>query len=483
VGDVLDRDATAVADAVRAGDVSAREVLEATMARLEERNPVVNAVVAVRDAALDDVDRGLPDGPLTGVPFVVKDLGVDVAGLPITNGSRLFAGVIAERDSEVVARYRGAGVVIIGTTNTPEFGRNASTEPLLYGPSRNPHRLTHSTGGSSGGTAAAVAVGIVPAGHGNDGGGSIRIPASACGLIGLKPSRGRTPAAPRYNAMAYPMGINHALTRSVRDTALLLDVARGPVTGDPYVIAPPARPYVDEVGAPPGRCRVAVSCSTPGGDPIDPDCETGVRRTAALLEELGHQVTEAEPPYPREALATAMRVFMSVPLAVDIDARLAALHRDLEDDDLEPFTRMLYESVRPLRAADVIVAHQQLEHAARALGPFFADHDLLLTATIARPVPPLGLLDTSDIPAMLTNAGAFSALTSPWNVTGQPAISLPAGFDQLGLPVGAQLVAGYGREDLLIRVASQLEQASEWRSGPVWPAVGPGTESGPAGSR
>jgi amidase len=475
VGDVLDRDATAVAEAVRSGEVSASEVLDASMARLAERNPVVNAVVAVRAAARDDVGRGLPDGPLTGVPFVVKDLGVDVAGMPTTNGSRLFVGGTAERDSEIVARYRRAGVVIIGTTNSPELGRNASTEPLLHGPTRNPHRLSHSPGGSSGGTAAAVAVGIVPAGHGNDGGGSIRIPASACGLIGLKPSRGRTPAAPRYNAMAYPMGVNHALTRTVRDTALLLDVAQGPVSGDPYVIAPPLRPFVDEVGAPPGRCRVAMSCSTPAGDPIDAACESGVRRIAALLEELGHDVTEAEPPYPTEALSTAMRVFMSLPMAVDIDARLAVLHRDLQDDDLEPFTRMLYDSVRSLRPADVIVAHQQLEEAARSLGPFFADHDLLLTATMARPVPPLGLLDTSDIPAMLANAGPFSTLTSPWNVTGQPAISLPAGVDDDGLPLGAQLVAGFGREDLLIRVASQLEETAAWPSAPVWPTVGVGT--------
>ena len=228
------------------------------MGRLEERNPVVNAVVAVRDAAVDDVERGLPEGPLTGLPFVIKDLGVDVAGLPITNGSRLFAGVIAEHGSENVARYRRAGVVIIGTTNTPEFGRNASTGPSLYGRTRNPHRLTHSAGGSSGGTAAAVAVGIVPPATAMTAAGRSGFPAAACGLVGLKPSRGRTPAVPRYNAMAYPMAVNHTLTRSVRVNALLLDVAQGPVGGDPYVIAPPLRPYADEVGAPPGRCRVAV---------------------------------------------------------------------------------------------------------------------------------------------------------------------------------------------------------------------------------
>ena len=328
---------------------------------------------------------------------------MDVAGQPITNGSRLFAGVIAERDSEIVARYRRAGVVIIGTTNTPEFGRNASTEPSLYGPTRNPHRLTHLAGGSSGGTAAAVAVGIVPAGHGNDGGGSIRIPASACGLVGLKPSRGRTPAAPRYNAMAYPMAANHAL-----------DAQRSRHGPSPRRRARPGgRGSVRDCAAAQALYRrsrrstravpVAVSCSTPAGDAIDADCEAAVRHTAALLAELGHEVTEAEPPYPTDALAAAMRVFMSVPMAVDIDARLAALHRQLDDDDLEPFTRMLYESVRSLRPADVIVAHQQLEHAARVLGPFFTRHELLLTATLSRPVPFLGLLDTSDIPAMGAN--------------------------------------------------------------------------------
>jgi amidase len=371
-----------------------------------------------------------------------------------------------------VLRYRRAGLVIIGMTNTPELGRNASTEPALFGPTRNPHRLTHSPGGSSGGTAAAVAAGIVTAGHGNDGGGSLRIPASACGLVGLKPSRGRTPAAPRRVAMSYPLGVNNALTRTVRDAALLLDVAAGPVAGDPYLIPPPRRPYVEEVGAPPGRCRIAVCTITPGGEAVHDDCRAAVDDVAGVLSDLGHEVTEAAPDYPLDALGVAMRVFMSAPLAADIDARLADLGRGLRDGDLEPLTRMLYESGRALRGSDVIVAHQELERAAVTIGAFFTDHDLLVTPTMARPAPPLGLLDTFNVEAMTREAGIFAALTSPYNVTGQPAVSLPLGADRTGLPIGVQLVAGFGCEDVLLRVASQLEAARPWATRPAWPPPG-----------
>jgi amidase len=463
-------DATAIAIAVAKGEVSAREVVDFALARIDERNPSINAIVARRDdAARAEVDAGLPAGPLTGVPVVVKDLGATVAGMPATGGSRLFADVVATEDSEMVARYRRAGAVVVGLTNTPELGRNGSTEPLLFGPARNPHLLTHSTGGSSGGTAAAVAAGIVPAGHANDGGGSIRIPASACGLVGLKPSRGRTPGAPKFNAMAYPLAVNHALTRTVRDCALLLDVAQGPVAGDPYVVAPPLRPYIDEVGAPVERCRVAVSTTTPAGNHVDPDCAAAVERAVALLGELGHIVGEASPEYPLDAIQTAMRAFMAAPLAVDIDARLAELGRELRDDDLEPMTRMIYEGGTHLRGTDVVIAHQELERAAHVVGSFFEQHDLVVTATIARTVPPLGLLDTTNIAAMQRHAGIVAALTSPFNVTGQPAISLPFGVDRHGLPVGVQIVAAFGREDLLLRVAAQLEATGAWDAHPFWP--------------
>jgi amidase len=475
MADELDTsDATGLAAAIRTGALSARDAVAASLRRIEERNAVLNAIVAVRDGdeVLADLERHPPTGPLAGVPFVVKDLGAAVAGLPSTSGSRLWAGAVATADSEIVARYRRAGLVPLAMTNTPELGRNASTEPLLFGPTRNPHSLAHSAGGSSGGTAAAVAAGMVPAGHGNDGGGSIRIPASACGLVGLKPSRARTPSHPRRSLFAYPLGVNHALTRTVRDSALLLDIAAGPVAGDPYVVAPPARPYVDEVGAPPGRLRVAVSTTMPNGDPVDPQCADAAVATAKLLAELGHEIVEdAAPDYPLDALTAVMSVCMIAPLVVDIDGRLVELGRKLRDDDLEPFTRVLYDVGTGLTAADMVRALQEVERTATTIGAFFADHDLLLTPTIARPAPRLGVLDTTDVQAMYTRAATYSAMTSPFNVSGQPAISLPTGVDGDGVPIGVQLVAGFGREDLLLQVASQLESARPWDTTPVWPAT------------
>lgn len=470
--DLLDvHDAIGVAAAIRAGEVSAREVVERCIARLDERNPALNAVVNRCDeAALDAVRSGAPHGPLGGVPFVVKDLGPTVAGLPSTGGSRLFADVVASTDSELVTRYRRAGLVILGTTNTPELGKNASTEPLLFGPTHNPHKLSHSAGGSSGGTAAAVAGGIVPLGHGNDGGGSIRIPAAACGLVGLKPSRGRITAAPKRTLLSYPLGINHVLTRSVRDSALLLDLTAGPAVGDPFVIGGPASPWYEECGLAPGRCRIAVDLVTPGGIAAHPDCAAVVEDVAALLAELGHDVDGGRPDYPTDALSNAMTTFMGTSLAMDVDDRLQQLGRELHDDDLEPLTRMIYEQAKGVRGVDVVRAHVNLERAAQQIGAFFVDHDLLLTPTLARPVPPLGLLDTTDVVAIRDHAAIYSAMTSPFNVTGQPAISLPLGVDRDGLPVGVQLVAAFGREDLLLRVAAQLESARPWSIVPVWPA-------------
>lgn len=473
--DLLDeRDAIGVAEAIRSGAVTAADVVELALRRIDERNPAVNAVTGVRaEAALAEVAGGLPDGPLTGVPFVVKDLGSDVAGMPTTNGSRLFADRVADADSELVARYRRAGLVIVAKTNVPELGKNASTEPLLHGPTRNPHGLSYSAGGSSGGTAAAVAAGMVPAGHGNDGGGSIRIPASACGLVGLKPTRGRTPGLPSRGALAYPLAANHALTRSVRDSALLLDIAAGPVSGDPYVTPAPTRSYLSEVGVLPPACRVALSTVRPDGGPVHPDVKAATDDAARLVESLGHTVVEATPPYPADAIMQVMPVLMTTNLVTEIDSRLAQLDRQLRDDDLEPFTHLLYEVGSQFSGADVVRALGEVERVGHVMGPFFDDYDLLLTPTIAEPTPPLGLLDTTDVDAMYRLGATYSALTIYANVTGQPAISLPLGTDAAGMPVGVQLVAAYGREDLLVRVASQIEQASPWPIRPAWPATEP----------
>ncbi|MDI9917522.1 amidase [Rhodococcus sp. IEGM 1379] len=465
-------DMTGLADAIRKRDVSAAEVLEFSLSRFDERNPAVNAVISERrDEARAEVAAGLPDGPLRGIPFVIKDLGVDVAGLPSTNGSRLFADVVASEDSELVKRYRRAGMVIIGKTNSPEFGQNASTEPQLFGPTRNPHRLTHSVGGSSGGSAAAVAAGIVPAGQASDGGGSIRIPAAACGLVGLKPSRGRVPAYPKQALLAGPMSVNHAVTRSVRDSAVLLDVSAGPIPGDPYVIAPPTQQYVDVVGTDPGRLRIGIATVMPSGAAVHSDCSAATLDIAGVLEALGHEVIDKAPEFPFEELMSGLTNLMAVPVAVDINARLAQLGRELRDDDLEPMTRMIYDRANANTAGEYVKALRDLEKAATMLGGYFTDYDLLLTPTLGTVVPPLGLLDTMNPASLWEHGMSFSGMTSPFNVTGQPAISLPLGKDSAGMPVGVQLVAAFGREDLLLQVAAQLEVARPWNTAPVWPPV------------
>lgn len=466
-------DATGLAGLVRDKKVSPRELVEFAIARVEERNPAINAIVATRfERALDECEQP-SSGPLAGVPFVVKDLGLNVEGLPSTGGSRLYRHVVARHDSELTKRYRRAGLILLGNTNTPELGRNASTESVLFGPCRNPWNLGFSTGGSSGGSAAAVAAGIVPAAHATDGGGSIRIPAAACGLFGLKPSRGRVTAAPSHALFRGPLSIAHAVTRTVRDSAILLDVAHGAHVGDPYVIAPPERPYVSEVGESPGRLRVAVDMATPSGVEVHDDCARVVNETVALLESLGHSVVRARPSFPLDALATCMQIYMGVPMAADIDAFLREEGRTLRDDDLEALTRYIYEMGKEARAVDLAHAAGELERAAHVIGAFFTDHDVLVTPTLSRQVPPLGLLDTMNMSSIATHAGAYSALTSPYNITGQPAMSLPLGVDSNGLPVGVQVVAAFGREDLLLRLAAQVETAAPWRVTPVWPPKTP----------
>jgi amidase len=461
--DDLDQlDATGVAAAIRAGDVSVAEVLDRTLRRIDERDPAVAAIAELASAqSFDD------EGPLAGVPFVVKDLHTAVAGMHGRNGSKLFADKVNTADAELVRRYRAAGLRIVATTKVPEMGRNASTEPRLQGPTRNPHRLTHSPGGSSGGTAAAIASGMVPIGHGTDGGGSIRLPASMCGLFGLKPSRARVTAHPDQTLLAYPLGIHHVLTRSVRDSALVLDLTAGPMPGDPFVCPPPSRPFLDEVGAEPGRLRIALATGRPDGGPVHPDCVAAVEGAAKLLESLGHHVEPAAPAWPADDLRAAMGGLMSAPLAVEVDARLAELGRDLADDDLEPMTRMMYEGATHTPATAVIDALQAVERAARVLGAFHRSWDLLLTPTIAMPVPPLGTLDMTRPETMVEHGASYSSFTGFANTTGQPAVSLPIATDATGMPLGIQLVAPYGREDLLLQVSAQVEAARPWSILPV----------------
>ncbi len=456
--------------AIRKGDVTAVEAVEAAIARIDALDPRLNAVVAQRfDEARAEAAGPFAHGPFAGVPYLVKALGAQVTGLPTSRGSRLWADDVAPADSLAVARARAAGVIVLGMTNTPELGKNGSTEPLYHGPTRNPHDLRRSAGGSSGGSAAAVASGMVPIAHGNDGGGSIRIPSAACGLFGLKPSRGRVPNTPFLEAFSYPVGCTHSLTRTVRDSAALLDVVAGPAPGDAVAVAAPARPFLDEVGADPGRLRIGFTNVTARGVTADDDLVDAVSRTASSCESLGHSVEEAAFIYDAEAANGALAAVMSVNVAFAVDARLAALGRGLQADDLEPFTRVLYDGGRAMPGTTVIGALQQLERTGREVAPFFEQYDLLLTPTMAIRVPELGWVDTRR-PETMVNASAFAAFTGVFNTTGHPAMSVPAGVDGNGMPIGVQFVARLGHEATLLRLASALEAAAPWPTGPVVPA-------------
>ena len=463
-------DGLGLAAAIRNGDVTATEVVDAAIRRIEARNPVLNAVVATRfDEARAEAAGAVGDGPFAGVPYLVKSLGGDVAGLPTSRGSRLWADDVAAADSTAVARARGAGVIVLGMTNTPELGKNGSTEPVLHGPTRNPRDPSRSAGGSSGGSAAAVASGMVPIAHGNDGGGSIRIPAAACGLFGLKPSRGRVPNGPALEAFAYPVGCTHALTRTVRDSAALLDAVTGPAPGDATLVPSPSRPFLDEVGADPGRLRIGFTSVTGRGDVADDDCVAALTHTATVCEGLGHEVVEAPFAYDVEAANAALATVMSVNVAAAVDGRLAVLGRELADTDLEPFTRVLYDRGCTMAGTEVIAALHQLERTGREVAPFFEEHDLLMTPTMQIRVPELGWADTTR-PETMVRASAFSAFTGIFNTTGHPAMSVPMGTDTDGLPVGVQFAARLGEEATLLRLAASLEAAAPWPTDPVVPA-------------
>ncbi|MDP5181850.1 amidase [Blastococcus sp. BMG 814] len=456
-------DAVETASRIDSGEVSAREVVEESIRRIEKHDPDLNMMVATRfEEALAEVDRGLPDGPLRGVPIVIKDLGADVAGLPSTKGSRLFAEGVAARDSTVVARYRAAGMVVLGTTNSPELGKNASTEPVLYGPTRNPWNIDRSPGGSSGGSAAAVSAGLVPVAHGNDGGGSIRIPAAMCGLFGLKPSRGRVPSWPYPSALSAPVSVHHALTTTVRDSAVLLDVVAGHVPGDAYGAPTPNRSFAEhlEVRAP--RLRIGWSTAALGGVPVHPDCAAAVQRAAELCAELGHDVAEVTLNHDPALVMAASGTIMAVELVAAVEQRLRELGRELRDDDLEPFTHGLLQHGRTITGAQTAEALRAAQEVGWQVGRLFADHDVLLLPTLAQPVPPLGLLDTTRPETLYEHGTTYSIFTSLFNVTGQPAMSVPFGTDTAGLPVGVQFAADLGEEGRLLQLAAQLEQAAPW---------------------
>jgi len=475
-----DHDATGLAALIRAGELKPLELVDAAIARIEAVDPQLNSVIHPRferaraeAAAMETSGDGA--GPFAGVPFLVKDITCRQAGEPFHEGMRFLKDRHwrAGSDSYLAARFRAAGLLTVGRTNTPELGIVPTTEPAAYGPTRNPWDLSRSPGGSSGGSAAAVAAGFVPAAHANDGGGSIRIPASACGLVGLKPSRGRSSLGPDASFSALVV-CEHVVCRTVRDCASLLDVVAGPMPGDPYVAPPPLRPYGEEVGADPGRLRVGVLTAAPGGmASVHPDCVAAAEAAGRTLERLGHHV-EVDHPAALD-LPDWTPHFMSLwssGVALGLDGWSTRTGAVIGEGDVEPLTWALAELARALPAAALLRSLDWLLRTTRLVAEWWtpADgrqeggFDLLLTPTLAEPPVPLGTFDPQPgFPlAGFMRAGAFTPFTPPFNVTGQPAISLPLAQTADGLPVGVQLVAAYGREDVLLRVAAQLEEAEPW---------------------
>ena len=461
----VEHDGLGLAALIRSGQVSPLEVLEAAIARIEKLNPSLNAVVTkVYDEARAEAQGLDRNAAFAGVPFLLKDLGGAQAGVPLSAGSRFFAHAAAPADAEIVRRHRRAGLMILGRTNTPEFGLNASTEPVLFGPTRNPYDLARSSGGSSGGSAAAVAARMVPLAHASDGGGSIRIPASCCGLFGLKTTRNRNSYAPYAGEGLAGFSVEHVVSRSVRDSAAALDATAGPAPGDPYYAPPPARPFLDEVGASPGALRIALATEAFNGVAVHPDCVAAARAAARLCEDLGHAVEEAVPSYDVEGLDANYNRIFAVGAAANIALRARAMGREPDAAGFERVTWAMVELGRQIAAPDYVMMLNRLHGISREIARFFETYDVLLTPTLAEPPVELGVLDmmSEDLAAYTERLWRFSPFTYPFNVTGQPAMSVPLSWNEAGLPIGVHFVGRYGDEATLFRFAAQLEQAQPW---------------------
>jgi amidase len=451
-------DAVGLAELVARREVSADELLDAAVARMAEVNPKINAVTQ----DLSERARAEPPahGAFCGVPFLLKDLGAALAGTPTTGGSRLFAQAVAAADSALTAAYKHAGLSIFGKTNTPEFGLWPMTESEFLGVCRNPWDLSRTPGGSSGGAAAAVAAGVVPAAHASDGGGSIRTPASCCGLFGMKPSRGRVSFAPLGEGWA-GASIQHAVTRSVRDSAHLLDVVCRPQPGDPYFLAPPERTYLEEAAREPGALRIAFTTGAMQAPGIDPECAAAVLETARLCEELGHHVEEATIPGDVAAMQAAAGAVISASVAANLDAEAERRGRPIEPGEIEPGTMATYRRGQGVTAAAYVRGIQALHAYTRAEAQLFETYDVLLLSTLGSPAIPIGWI-LEDPKQIAERLFAFMPNTQAFNNTGQPAMTVPLAQSRSGLPIGVQFVARMGDEATLFRLAGQLEQARPW---------------------
>ncbi|MCW9045971.1 MAG: amidase [Alphaproteobacteria bacterium] len=448
------------------GEISSRELLETAIERFETLNPVLNfAVERLFDQARNSVaTESLAEGPFKGVPFIMKDLGGQMKGVRQTLGAKLFDHYISNVDSTQFERLRASGLNIFATTTTPEFGINFATETRLHGVTRNPWDLNRTPGGSSGGSAAALAAGVVPMAHASDGGGSIRVPAAVCGLVGLKPTRARNNPGPIFGEGWNGLAIEHALTRTVRDTAALLDCTAGPGIGDPYYAPKQERPFLDEVGAPTGKLRIAVSADNPFGVKPEKSCLEAMEKTAKLCASLGHQVEVATPTVNGDILKRANQTIVAANLCATLKAATLGRNEELQPDDVEVMTWAMHKVGEKISATDYISAVTALHGISRQVGTFFEGYDLLLTPTIAEPAPPIGHLSMmmEDGQEFGRRMFAFAPYTSLYNSTGQPAISLPLYWNEEDLPVGVQFVAKMGDEATLLRLSAQLEEALPW---------------------
>ncbi len=460
-------DGLGLADLISRREVSAEELLDIAIERTETINPRINAVVLkYYELAREQIEAGLPDGPFTGVPFLLKDLGLDLLGARTTSGSRSSVGLpAATADSTLVSRYKQAGLVIFGKTATPEFGLTATTESKLHGLTRNPWDLELTAGGSSGGAAAAVIAGLVPMAHASDGGGSIRTPASCCGVFGMKPTRARTPMGPDYLEAWQGLSTNHVVTMSVRDSAALMDISHGPEPGSPYRAPPPRRPYLQEVERSPGRLRIALVKSPPSGSEVSEVCLKGAEETARLCESLGHEVEEAQPLLDFEAINKGMLDTLGVSVQQRLEDVGAARGKPVTEEEVEPVTWLFAEQGKTVSGSDYARARSVFDKAGQTMDRFMESCDVILSPTLAKPPVRLGLLSLSplDFDAYVEDVTTFGPFTAIYNQTGQPSMSVPLCESEAGLPIGMMFSGRFGDEATLYRLAGQLERAKPWR--------------------
>jgi amidase len=457
-------DAISLARLIAKRQVSAKDVMETAIARAEQVNPAINAIVHKQyERAREAVAAGLPEGPLKGVPYLIKDLGYFETGEPATFGSRLFNDFVADHDTAYVTRCKKAGLVFMGRSSTPEFGLNPTTEPRLYGACHNPWNLEYSPGGSSGGAAAAVSAGILPVAHATDGGGSIRIPAAQCGLFGLKPSRGRVSMAPDAGEGWGGLSAVHVVSRSVRDSALMLDCTAGLEPGDPYTAPMHEGSFLEAIARPPRKLRIALMLKDHRGARLHPESLEAVQRAAKLCASLGHVVEEADPNLDMVALRPMNARISAANTARSCNVRWNALGREPNSDDVEAVTWAVYQRGLKVSGVEYIEAIAAAHAMGRKMGMFLASYDVILSTTLAGPPPKLGYFDQNgDVQTFTERVTEYLSVTPLHNATGTPAMSVPLHWTADGLPVGVHFAGRYGEEATLLALAAELETAQPW---------------------